>query len=127
VALGPGIIGLAVRTGRPVRIDDVRQSPDYLVGDTSIRSELAVPLKVADRVVGVLDAGSRRLAAFGEADERLLTVVAGLLAPAIENARLRARAEQQALDNTFWTWTRCWPRWRAGSRAPLAITAPRSA
>jgi signal transduction histidine kinase len=100
VPLSQGIIGRVARTGQPVRVDDVRESADYLMADPGIRSELAVPLKVADRLIGVLDAESRRLAAFGEADERLLTVVAGLLAPAIENARLRARAEQQALDNT---------------------------
>jgi GAF domain-containing protein len=93
-----GIVGAAMRSGRAVRVDDVTHDARYRRDLAGIASELAVPLKIADRVIGAINTESRRRAAYGETDERLLSVVAGMLAPIIENARLRADAEQQAHD-----------------------------
>ncbi len=93
-----GIVGAVIRRGRANRAEDVTRHPDYRSNIPATRSQLAVPLKIADRVIGAISTESHRLAAYGDNDERLLTVIAGLLAPIIENARLRARAEQQAHD-----------------------------
>ncbi|MGH2521099.1 MAG: GAF domain-containing protein [Anaerolineales bacterium] len=94
-----GIVGAAVQSGRPVRVDDVTRDPRYMAVLPDVRSELAVPLKIADRVIGAINTDSRQLAAYSESDEQVLTVVAGLFAPIVENARLRTRAEQTALEN----------------------------
>ncbi len=91
-----GILGAAIQSGQAVRVEDVTRDARYRRDIPGIRSELAVPLKIADRVIGAINTESHRLAAYTETDEHLLTVVAGLLAPMIENARLRAGAEQQA-------------------------------
>lgn len=96
--LTEGIVGAAIRGRRAVRMDDVTRDARYRHDIPGVRSELAVPLKIADRVIGAINSESRREAAYSENDERLLTVVAGMLAPIIENARLRANAEQQAHD-----------------------------
>ena len=93
-----GLVGLAIRTGEPVRVDDVSQHPDYVPAVPTTQSELVVPLKIADRVIGALNVEMSRPAAFSERDEQLLTIVAGVLAPIIENARLRDAAQQQARD-----------------------------
>src|SRR5262249_34833697 len=53
-----------------------------------IRSELAVPLIVQDRVVGVLDVESERIAYFTEDHQRTLTLLATQIASSVENARL---------------------------------------
>ena len=87
VAVGTGVVGRAAATGEVLRLDDVRADPGYLALDPDMRSEICAPLKVGSRVLGVLDAESAREAAFGEADERLLSVVASHVAGAVERLR----------------------------------------
>jgi GAF domain-containing protein len=93
-----GLIGLAIRARRAVCVEDVTRHPAYRADTPAVRSELIVPLIASDRLIGVINAENKRVAAFGKSEEQLLTVVAGLLAPIIENGRLRMRAEQQARD-----------------------------
>lgn len=94
IPLGKGIIGHVAATGLARRVDDVTQEPDYLMGFAQTISELAVPLKVADRVIGVLNVESDLPAAFNASDERFLTTISGQLATAIEKIRL-LEAEHQ--------------------------------
>jgi len=86
VALGSGVTGTVAATGVTRRIEDAAAQPDTL--DPDLRSQLCVPLKAGSSVLGVFDAGSARPSAFGEADERLLTVLCSHVAGAV--ARLRA-------------------------------------
>lgn len=88
VPLDQGIAGLVLMSGKPYRIADIRQAPQYFEVDTRTRSELCVPLKVSQRTIGVINTESAHLNAFTEADERLLTTLAGQLATAIERIRL---------------------------------------
>jgi signal transduction histidine kinase len=67
---------------------------------SSTRSELAVPLKVAGRVIGVLDAQSERLNAFDESDLTVMQSLASQAAIAIENARLYERMGRQVAQLT---------------------------
>lgn len=99
VPLGAGITGRVAATGLSARVGNVSRDPDYVVGDPAVRSELCVPLKIGDRLIGVIDVESEQLNAFSERDERLLTTVAGQLALAIEKTRLweaERAARQQA-------------------------------
>jgi GAF domain-containing protein/two-component sensor histidine kinase len=93
--LDSGVVGWVVQHGKPRYIVDVDQAPEYVPGNPFTRSELAVPLKVGSRVIGVLNAESSQCDAFTNDDERLLVTIAGQLATAI--ARLRSSAEQEAL------------------------------
>ena len=85
---GTGITGMVAKEGRSWRVADVSVEPTYWAFDPDTRSELCVPVKIGDRVVGVLNTESTQLDAFTESDERLLVTVAGHLALALENARL---------------------------------------
>jgi PAS domain S-box-containing protein len=96
VPLGHGITGTVAQRGQPWRVPDVRQEPTYVAGGAVTLSELCVPLKVGERVLGVINIESAQLDAFSEADERLLLTLAGQLAPAIE--RLRAEAALRQLN-----------------------------
>ena len=60
-----------------------------------IRSELAVPLIVQDRVVGVLDLESERIAYFTEDHQRTLSLLAPQIASSVENARLYEELAQR--------------------------------
>lgn len=64
-----GICGRAYRTGRPVVVPDVEDDPDYLSFPGSrTRSELAVPVVLDGRPIGVVNLESPRRAAYGQAD-----------------------------------------------------------
>jgi GAF domain-containing protein len=100
IPLGDGITGWVAQTGKPLRIADVRHEPRYLSGFADTLSELCVPLRVGDRIIGVLDTQSPRLDAFTESDERLLTTLSGQLSTVIENSRLFAEARQRVRELT---------------------------
>jgi signal transduction histidine kinase len=61
------------------------------------RSELVLPLKTKETVIGVLDVQSKRLNAFDELDLTVLQSLARQAAIAIENARLYQQAQQLAV------------------------------
>ena len=91
---GQGVVGHVVETGLPERIADVTKSPFYWNVDSQTCSELAVPLKLGQRVIGVINVESSSLDAFSDADERFLITLAGQLATAIDRMRA-AEAERQ--------------------------------
>src|SRR5262249_4647477 len=96
IPMGEGIIGTAASTGQPVRVADVRADSRYLNALDDVRSELAVPLLVHGRVVGVLDIESSQPDYFTPDQQNILTLVASRIGNAIENARLFQSARQQA-------------------------------
>ena len=94
-----GITGWVAAAGEPLLVPDVSQEPRYIkVTDTETRSELAVPIKVKEKVTGVINVESDRLDDFDESDVAVLQSLAYQAAIAIENARLfeaeQRRAEQ---------------------------------
>ncbi|HEV8416969.1 MAG TPA: GAF domain-containing SpoIIE family protein phosphatase [Bryobacteraceae bacterium] len=88
IPLGKGITGAAVDSHEPVRVLDTGVDSRYIASHPGIRSELAVPLIVQDRVVGVLDVESERIAFFTEDHQRTLSLLAQQIASSVENARL---------------------------------------
>jgi PAS domain S-box-containing protein len=98
IPLGKGIIGTVAASGQPWRVADVSREPVYIDAGVGTRSELCVPLKVGERVIGVINAESRQLDAFSEADERLLATAAGQLATAIEKVRLYEEAQREIAE-----------------------------
>lgn len=103
IPFGKGVCGRVAQTGLPIRVADVRQEGNYLDYDTSTLSELCVPLKIGERVIGVVNAESRQANHFNEADERLLVTLAGQLTSGIERLRNavaeRERAKQLGILN----------------------------
>jgi sigma-B regulation protein RsbU (phosphoserine phosphatase) len=83
-----GLCGAAVRSKKPVLVEDVGEDPRYVSLVSETRSELAVPLVHKDRVVGVFDLESPELNRFTERDAKVLTSLASQVAGAIVNARL---------------------------------------
>jgi sigma-B regulation protein RsbU (phosphoserine phosphatase) len=83
---------------------DISRDGRYVESHPGIRSEVAVPLIVQDRVIGVMDLESERVNYFTEDHARTLSLIAPQIAISIENARLyeelaqRERAIQQDLQ-----------------------------
>jgi len=85
---GKGLTGKAIATGKPVRVGNVRKVMGYIKHLPSTKSELIVPLKVRQAVLGVLDFQSPRLDAFDDHAEEFAIELAGHAAVAIYNAGL---------------------------------------
>jgi len=96
IPVGQGITGTAAATRQAVRVSDTTQDPRYINAIESVRSELAVPLLISGKCIGVLDIQSRHLNYFTRDQQNVLMLLAGRLAVAIENARLFERVRQQA-------------------------------
>lgn len=88
LSLGRGITGWVAEKGEPLLVGDVRKDPRYLPGDEKILSEVCVPIRIGQKIIGVIDGQSRRLNAFSEDDFRILKVVGSQLGVIIENLRL---------------------------------------
>ena len=87
----PGIIAAVARNGASIYLPDAREAPRHVGASTGTGSELCVPLKVEDRVIGTLNAKSEKLAAFDDDAQQILSTLADQTALAIENARLYER------------------------------------
>jgi sigma-B regulation protein RsbU (phosphoserine phosphatase) len=100
IPLGKGITGAAAESREIVRVADTVTDPRYIASHPDIRSEVAVPLIVQDRVVGVMDLESERMGYFTEDHARLLAVLAPQVASSVENARLYEELEhsEQAME-----------------------------
>src|SRR6267143_2106608 len=96
IPLGQGITGTAAATGHSVRVSDTSKDARYINAIDSVRSELAVPLMLQGKCVGVLDIQSRHLDYFTRDQQNILTLLASRLAVAIENARLFQKVRAQA-------------------------------
>jgi len=95
VEIACSLSGLSFTSERPVRVSDVT-APDYcdryvpIMGYTGkpIRSELAVPIKVHETMVGVLNAESTHIDAFTSVHENVLAAIAAQVAMALQRAQL---------------------------------------
>ena len=103
VELGQGLIGQAASTGKEIVCDDVQADPRFRFIDSlpETQSEVVIPLKIEDRVLGVMDVQSNQLRAFHPNDLLILHALADNVARAVESARLysglRRRADQLTL------------------------------
>ncbi len=112
IPLGKGMVGHCAATGKMYLVNNVRADPYYInpAPDKMLtRSELAVPIRSKEKILGVLDVQSPHLNAFDADDTAVIETLAGQIATAIENARLyqtvqdelneRIRIEQALSDS----------------------------
>lgn len=96
VKVGEGVTGQAALRRETVLVNDVQNVPNYIEGVKGVRSELAVPLIIKNRVIGVIDIEAPTPNYFTEDHKHLLTLIASRIAIGIENARLYTRISRQA-------------------------------
>jgi len=89
----------AVRSKRYVLMNDVSSVPDFPAdgSETSVRSELVVPLKIGSRIIGTLDIISTEVNTFSPEDVLLLHSLGDQIAIAVENSRLVQRSLELAV------------------------------
>jgi GAF domain-containing protein/HAMP domain-containing protein/NADH:ubiquinone oxidoreductase subunit K len=100
-----GIVGYVAGTGEPrIALDTDKDAVYFDNPDLPMtRSEMALPLKIGKRVIGVLDVQSRQANAFNQEDLETLQILADQLAIAIDNARLLAESQEalRELENLY--------------------------
>ncbi|MFP3951684.1 MAG: PAS domain S-box protein [Candidatus Bathyarchaeia archaeon] len=101
---GKGITVRAVNTAETQLVDDVEKDPDYLPGlsegEMPTISELAVPVKIDEQVVGVINVESDRRGAFSEQEQYLVEILASHVASAIERLRRMEWLEELVAERT---------------------------
>ena len=79
-------------------VNDVQTDPDFLPNSLlpKTRAEMAVPMLVGGKVVGVLDVQSEQVNRFSDTDVDIQTTLASQIAVALQNARSFTNAQKQA-------------------------------
>ncbi|MBL8213126.1 MAG: GAF domain-containing protein [Bryobacterales bacterium] len=95
ISLGEGLTGIAAESRQPVVVNDVLGDPRYLMTMDAVRSEMAIPMVIGRKLVGVIDLQSIELNAFSADDRALMVLLASRIAAFIQNARLYRRVQRQ--------------------------------
>lgn len=93
---GNGICGYVVATGRSYVCPDVGADEHYLAGLSEARSSLTVPLRLNDKIIGVLNIESRASGAFNEEDRQFAEIFANYVALALNILNLLVTARHTA-------------------------------
>lgn len=96
--LGEGIVGAAVELNETILVPDVSKDARYINRYPDVvnsRSELAIPIHVGGRVLGVLDIQSDRVNAFDEHDSIVMETLVDQIAASIEHARLYGEIQRE--------------------------------
>ncbi len=94
--IGQGVTGWVAETGVPLRLGNVTKDDRYIRVQRGLRSELAVPLKIHGRVIGVISVDSTKLKHFSSEDEALLMSLAAQSARVIQTTRLHEETRKRA-------------------------------
>ncbi len=95
-----GIAGKAIKTGKPIIVNDISEFPEWFSKtdkDTGFNTRrlLVIPLKIKDRVMGVIEVINKKDGSiFSQDDQDLLSTFAPQAAVAIDNARLYTMTDQ---------------------------------
>lgn len=103
--LGEGVAGKVAASGKFKVIDDVKQDPDYrnvgIAKKEGLCTLICVPLKVKDKVIGVLNLYTSKPHRFDKPEINIITAVANQAAIVIENTRLMVKSKviQEELES----------------------------
>lgn len=97
--IGEGITGTAVKEKMTVLVGDVKKHTNYIPGLPGARSELATPIIVKGKAVGVINIEDRRKNAFTEEDRRLIEAFAKMVAVAWENVQLHEKLLMESITD----------------------------
>ncbi|MCX6317898.1 MAG: histidine kinase [Bacteroidetes bacterium] len=102
IPIGTGITGTVAKTGKPEMVNDTRNDSRYIVDDERRSSEIAVPIFINNKVVGVIDSEHRQKNFFTQSHLTILQTIAALCANQIQKTRAeeeRQKATIELLEN----------------------------
>jgi signal transduction protein with GAF and PtsI domain len=105
VKIGESVSGQVVQTGKPILVADVTKHAGYAFPEMARKeglvSLLSVPMRIKDRLIGVINCYTKQPHLFTPGETRMLQAVANQAAVAIEHTRLQEEnvAVKQALED----------------------------
>ncbi|NNF51946.1 MAG: GAF domain-containing protein [Gammaproteobacteria bacterium] len=94
--LGENVTGWVAQNNESVLIVDTLVDPRFLDSRPGVRSELCVPMRTNNTVIGVINLESNQIGAYTESERIVLEIIAVQLALSIENATLRAAIQKRS-------------------------------
>ncbi|WP_432422836.1 GAF domain-containing protein [Thermoanaerobacterium thermosaccharolyticum] len=85
IKVGQGICGRAVAENSTIVVDDVTKEENYLACSIETKSEIVVPIRVGDEIIGEIDIDSDEKSAFDDDDRRFLEAVADIVSKKLAN------------------------------------------
>ncbi len=103
VRVGEGITGMVASTGMSYLSGDVTGDPRYKPVREDVRSELCVPLRIRDEVIGIINIETDQPDAYDFSEQRVLETIAAQISVAIQNSRLleQVRDAEEKFSKTF--------------------------
>lgn len=99
--VGEGVTGMVAKTGRPLLVNDASKVAYYVRVGKDLKSELAVPLKIDKKIVGVISVDSQRIDAFNEDHLKVLETIAIFISQILQRQilieELNDKIKRQAL------------------------------
>jgi phosphoserine phosphatase RsbU/P len=92
--IGQGLIGFVASNGEPVIVPDVTTDARYIDSNPPTRSEIVVPIKLDNRIIGVINLESEQRDAYSNRSLALISAFASQAAISLERARLHERSLQ---------------------------------
>ncbi len=89
--VGKGITGYVAKTGKPLIVNDVTKDSRYIAVRKNMKSELCVPIKIDNKIIGVFNIESKKFNVFSKNDLFLISALADQTAIAIKNVRYYER------------------------------------
>jgi GAF domain-containing protein/nitrogen-specific signal transduction histidine kinase/ActR/RegA family two-component response regulator len=96
--MGQGVAGRTYLSGETQYVPDVTADPDYLAGWPNTRSELVIPLRRGENVLGVLNLESEEMNGFSQEDRLLAESLADAIALALDNASLYQESQKHLVE-----------------------------
>lgn len=90
IKVGQGICGRAVAENNTIVVDDVTKEENYLACSLETKSEIVVPIRVGDDIIGEIDIDSDKKSAFDDEDRKFLEKVADIISKKIANQKNEA-------------------------------------
>ncbi|UCE00773.1 MAG: GAF domain-containing protein [Chloroflexota bacterium] len=96
IPIGEGVCGQVALIGEPIYVANVQREQNYIEVDSEVRSELCIPLKIGERVIGVLNAEKKQVDGFSESDQRFLGDIARQSATIIRRLRTESSVQRRS-------------------------------
>lgn len=98
---GEGIVGTVAQTGKAIIVHDTRKDPRYFAEGYSGLSEITVPIKYEDELMGIIDSEHSQVGFYNENHLQMMSTIASLMANKIKSieADQQLRKQKAELDN----------------------------